>query len=179
MIRVVVSLGTDHHPFDRMLDWIEIGQRRLELDAMVQRGATNERDGIESVDYVTADELAGLMRAADAVVCHGGPATISLARRSGHRPIVVPRNPALGEHVDDHQQRYTTKLAADGVVDSARSIDELISLLSVPRPVRDGADNDEATAQAVTLFAGFVEGILNGTLPKRRWRDRIRVRRTR
>jgi UDP-N-acetylglucosamine transferase subunit ALG13 len=177
--RVIVSVGTDHHPFERMLDWAEVAQQRLDLDVLVQRGATAGRAGLESVDYVTADELAQLMGAADAVVCHGGPGTISLAQRSGHRPIVVARDPALGEHVDDHQQRYTAKLAIDDVIDRARSVDELIELLSAPRPVSAQIGRDETTAQAVAEFAALVEQLLDGTLPKRKWRDRIVVRRTR
>ncbi len=38
--RVVVSVGTDHHPFDRMLEWIAVAKQRSDLDVLVQRGAT-------------------------------------------------------------------------------------------------------------------------------------------
>ena len=179
MTRVVVSVGTDHHPFNRMLDWLEIAQQRLDIEAVVQRGATADRAGIESMDYVTADELAHLMSTADAVVCHGGPGTISLAQRSGHRPIVVARDPALGEHVDDHQQRYTSKLAAEGHVDTARSAEELVALLAAPRPPSSRDDNDEEADRAVSQFSDLVQRLLEGNLPKRRWRDRILIRRTR
>lgn len=179
MTRVVVSVGTDHHPFDRMLDWIEIAQRRLDIDAVVQRGATESRSGIESMDYVTADELADLMRTADAVVCHGGPGTISLAQRSGHRPIVVARDPTLGEHVDDHQQRYASKLAAEDHIDTAGSADELVALLAAPRPPSSRAGNDEEADRAVSQFSDLIGRLLEGTLPKRRWRDRVLIRRTR
>ena len=177
MTRVVASVGTDHHQFERMLDWLEIAARRLDLDVLVQRGATPDRTTIESVDYVTPEQLLELMRSADAVVCHGGPATISLARRSGHRPIVMARDPGLGEHVDDHQQRYTSKLAADDLIDVALAADELVNLLSRPRPTAQHLD-DEATARAVSQFGDYVEQLLAGTLPKRRWRDRFLLRRT-
>jgi UDP-N-acetylglucosamine transferase subunit ALG13 len=177
MTRVVASVGTDHHQFERMLDWMEIAARKLDLDVLVQRGATPGRSTIESVDYVTAKELLELMRSADAVVCHGGPATISLARQSGHRPIVMARDPDLGEHVDDHQQRYTSKLAIDDIIDAAISADELVNLLSAPRPKSQQLD-DEETTRAVSQFADFVEQLLAGTLPKRRWRDRFLLRRT-
>ena len=177
MTRVVVSVGTDHHPFDRMLEWIAVAKQRLDLSVLVQRGATAPRDGLESVDYVAAEELATLMRDADAVVCHGGPGTISLAQSVGRRPIVVARDPALGEHVDDHQMRYTARLANDGEIDTARSLDELVEMLSVPRPTQDVVDHDEAVAAAVAEFGSLVDRLLAGQLPKRRWRDRILVRR--
>jgi UDP-N-acetylglucosamine transferase subunit ALG13 len=175
--RVVVSVGTDHHPFDRLLEWISVAQADLGLDVFVQRGSTAAKPGVESVDFVTADELASHMTAADAVVCHGGPGTISLAQRSGHRPIVVARDPSFGEHVDDHQMRYTAKLVSEGSVDTASSIDELIRLLSTPRPEHDVADQEDTVAQAVARFASLVDQLVTGRLPKRKWRDRILVRR--
>jgi UDP-N-acetylglucosamine transferase subunit ALG13 len=175
--RVVVSVGTDHHPFGRMLEWISAAGEQLDLDVFVQRGATPPRPGLETADYVAADELADLMRGADAVVCHGGPGTISLAQSVGRRPIVVARDPSLGEHVDDHQMRYTARLAADGQIDTAQTLDELVALLSAPRPVQDAIDHDDAVAAAVAEFGSLVHRLLTGELPKRRWRDRILVRR--
>ena len=165
MIRVVVSVGTDHHPFERMLDWFELAADRLELDILVQRGATADRSTIETVDYLSADELLQLMRSADAVVCHGGPGTISLAKRSGHRPIVIARDPTLGEHVDDHQQRYIAKLAVEGSIDSVGSVDELVTLLSAPRPASDH-DSSDSTALAVSKFGEFVDQLLAGCAPE-------------
>ena len=86
------------------------------------------------------------MDAASAVVCHGGPGTIALARRCGHVPIVVPRDPALGEHVDDHQMRYTAVLARSGAIEIATSAAELGRLLSTPRP-RHVSEADSASGR--------------------------------
>ncbi len=177
MTRVVVSVGTDHHPFDRLIEWISAIQEKLAIDVVVQRGATGAKQGVDSVDYVTAPELAALMQTADAVVCHGGPGTISMAQRAGHRPIVVARDPSLGEHVDDHQMRYAAKLAREGTIEVADSVDELARLLAEPRPVLDAVDHDAAIAEAVGLFASLVDRLLIGELPKRRWRNRFLVRR--
>lgn len=177
MTRVVASVGTDHHPYERMLDWMTAAREQLGVEVVVQRGATPGRDGIETVDYVGADELGALMEGADAVVCHGGPGTISLAQRSGHRPIVMARNPEFGEHVDDHQMRYVAKLEADGVIDTATSLDQLLALLAQPRPRTAGGEADDATAQAVAEFGSLVGRLLDGTLPKRSLRQRIVLRR--
>lgn len=176
MIRVVVSVGTDHHPFHRMLQWCDAAARQLPLDLMIQRGATPSRPGLESVDYLEGLELADQMRKADAIVCHGGPGTISLARRCGHRPIVIARDPNLGEHIDDHQMRYTEKLADEGAIDKATSLDELVALLSEPRP-RPAPSEAISSAEAVERFADLMDGLLDGRLPKRRWRDRVLWRR--
>lgn len=172
MTRVIVSVGTDHHPFHRMLRWCDLAGRELSLDLMIQRGATPPRPGLESVDYLEGLELADQMRKADAVVCHGGPGTISLARRCGHRPIVIARDPALGEHIDDHQMRYTNKLESEGAIDQAHDVDELVALLREPRP-RPLPSDAMMSAEAVERFGELVERLLDGSLPKRRWRDRV------
>jgi UDP-N-acetylglucosamine transferase subunit ALG13 len=179
MTRVVATVGTDHHPYERMIEWMAAAQEQLGLDVFVQRGATPWRTGIETVDYLGADELGALMESADAVVCHGGPGTISLARQSGHRPIVMARNPSLGEHVDDHQMRYVAKLASDDVIDTASTLEELLELLRHPRPTVDRDRADDEAALAVAEFGSLVGRLLDGTLPKHPLRRRFYFRRER
>lgn len=177
-IRLVGSVGTDHHPFVRMLQWIAAAQTSIDgLHALVQRGATPPLDGLETVEYVGADELEALMLAADAVVCHGGPGTISLAVRCGHRPIVIARDPSHGEHVDDHQMRYTARLHAEGQIDMPTDLAQLIALLSVPRPRSAAVDQTRPELAAAARFGELVHQLTTCALPKRRWRQRILLRR--
>ena len=176
MTLIVVSVGTDHHRFDRLLEWVAAAADRLAADVVAESGSTPPLDGVECFDFVAADELTELMLRADAVVCHGGPGTIALARSSGHRPIVVPRDPKLGEHVDDHQLRFAAALAAEEVVDCATSIEELVALLAAPRCRLDQADTD-TTDDAVRQFAALVDGLSAGTLKARPWRNRFHLRR--
>lgn len=177
MKTVLVSVGTDHHPFDRLLAWAAEAQRRLDIHVVAQRGATAPLAGLETFDYVSSDELGERMRNADAVVCHGGPGTIGLCRSAGQRPIVVPRDPKLGEHVDDHQIRYTTKLASDGEIDLVDSCDDLIALLGTERS-RLGDDEAIDVERAVDEFATLVDALLAGELPRRTLRQRFLFRRT-
>jgi len=57
MVNVIGSVGTDHHPFPRFLDWMAEAQRELGFDLLVQRGATPERPGVPSIDYMPAADL--------------------------------------------------------------------------------------------------------------------------
>ena len=111
---ILVTLGTHPQPMDRLI----VGLDRLlasgELDDEViitaagygQRPALARGLGIQPFDVLT-----DLARAATAIITHGGPASIALALSAGHSPVVVPRNPALREHVDDHQLRFAAWLA--------------------------------------------------------------------
>jgi UDP-N-acetylglucosamine transferase subunit ALG13 len=119
---LLVAVGTDHHPFARLLDWVgHWSAAHPSWQVAVQHGATPAPGYGRTFAYCGHEELLGLIAAADVVVTHGGPATITQARAAGHVPVVVPRQPALGEHVDDHQVLFARRLGAAGVVHLAES----------------------------------------------------------
>jgi UDP-N-acetylglucosamine transferase subunit ALG13 len=161
---VFVTVGTDHHPFDRLVTWTDAwAEGHGAVPCLVQSGTSKPPVHAPWRDYVRYDEMVEAMGRAIAVVCHGGPATIMDARRLGRVPIVVPRSSRLGEHVDDHQQRFAVRMAGLGQVHLARSEDELHALLD--RAVADpGAfemhhRGDEIT-QAVRRFEELVDGLV-------------------
>lgn len=163
--QVVVLVGTDHHPFTRLLDW------SLELAAegwatwVIQHGTTAWPTVVtppaQGVDLLTVADLQRLLATADCVVTHAGPGLLMEARAAGHDPVVVPRDPAHGEHVDDHQLRFAAHLARTGHLRTATSCsgvrDQVRAVLAgghalVPRP-RSGL----ADATTLTRFADHVE----------------------
>lgn len=118
---VAVLLGTDHHPFDRLVRWVDELDASMPADWFVQHGATVLPSRLAGEPMLTPSALHDLMVRADAVVCHGGPGLIMEARAAGHDPVVVPRDPGRGEHVDDHQQRFVGFLSRQGQVTTASS----------------------------------------------------------
>lgn len=112
---VAVFVGTDHHRFDRLLGWVEeLGGSGL--DFFVQHGSTPLPTRLRGAPMLGPAELDALLRRASAVVTHGGPGSIMDARERGHVPVVVARDPLLGEHVDDHQQRFVAHVGRTGMV---------------------------------------------------------------
>lgn len=145
--RILVLTGTDVHTFDRICAWADArAGARPDEEVVVQHGFTTPPRIARGVQLLTPAELIGALDAADAVISHGGPGTISTVRAAGHTPIIVPRDPALGEHVDDHQLRFAA-WAADrrlGVVihDVARLDD------AVDRAARTMSSDDAPARQA-------------------------------
>jgi len=114
---VVVLLGTDHHPFDRLVEWADAAaDRRPGVRFVVQHGMTRPPVNAEAHDFLHHGLLCELLDQASAVVSHGGPGVITEAREAGHVPLCVPRDPRLGEHVDGHQQRFAAMMGSVGVV---------------------------------------------------------------
>lgn len=118
MTAIVVALtGTDHHPFDRMVRWIDDAAVRLPgVQFVIQHGASMPPLVATGYAHLAHDRLVALLVGASAVVCHGGPGIIMEAREAGHIPVCVPRDPELSEHVDGHQQRFAAIVGRAGVV---------------------------------------------------------------
>ncbi|MGX9901874.1 glycosyltransferase [Arthrobacter sp. SA17] len=123
---ISVLVGTDHHEFSRLVDWADGWAAEHPQDKVtVQFGHSRAPASAEGHSFMSPAALAELMAASDIVVAHGGPATISGARAAGHVPLVLPRDPALGEHVDDHQQRFASWSAQRSLVTKVVSVPEL------------------------------------------------------
>lgn len=162
---VLALSGTDHHPFDRMVSWIDLAaSRHPDLRFVVQHGTAAPPAVAEGRDYLAHDEMVDLIAQALLVVCHGGPGTIMDAREAGHVPLVMPRDPALGEHVDDHQQRFASLVSGGGIashVDSVEALQREVDQAVTGGPrrrVSDGvaAARDQARARLATELDALI-----------------------
>jgi UDP-N-acetylglucosamine transferase subunit ALG13 len=151
---VFVTVGTDHHPFDRVVEWSDrLAARGLEV--VVQYGTSRPPSTASGHDYLPIDELEALMRDAAAVVSHGGPATIMQVRDLGVVPIVVARDPSHGEHVDGHQMRFADRLSSIGSIIAVQDFDgfdaAIDRAISEPATVRADARSDRTDAVVATI----------------------------
>jgi len=174
---VFVSVGTDHHPFDRLVIWMEswVPPKDVEVKVLVQYGFSRTPEHLPAQAFLEAEELRTAIRSADVVVTQGGPGGIMDARRIGLIPIVVPRSARLGESVDDHQIAFTSHVASLGEVVEATSESELHRALDAGclEPHIYRIDPVPATApQTIAAFAHVVEQLvgrppvgLRGRLP--------------
>lgn len=173
---VLVVTGTDFHPFDRLVTWVDewlADCGHTDLRTVVQYGTASAPVTAEGSKLLRREELDELLDTADLVVSHGGPATITEIRARGILPIVVPRDPTRGEHVDGHQQRFARRMGASGFVHLAETREALIEALE--RGLADPGDFAvDAAADRVRLAesvqrTGQVLDELIGRR-RRRWR---------
>jgi UDP-N-acetylglucosamine transferase subunit ALG13 len=166
---VVVTVGTDHHPFNRLIQWIDVwleAQEEGTIQCVVQRGTSVVPRHASWSDYLDRDAMDGLLRKAAVVVCHGGPGTITLACASGRRPIVVPRTRSRGEHVDDHQVAFTRRISKEGMIELAETEEQLHA--SLDEALQDGAraaapDRSKLVETTVRQFEALVDGLVDGS----------------
>nr|WP_301539809.1 glycosyltransferase [Nocardioides sp. zg-DK7169] len=174
-------VGTDHHPFHRLVDWVdEAALRHPEVHFVVQHGDGKAPVVAEGHRFLSHARLTTVMRESAAVVCHGGPGTIMDARAAGHVPICVPRDPAMGEHVDAHQLRFARLVGTAGVVRTVREVEDFqttldTALLIGPRPlVVRTVEESGATTRAHAALAEELELLLGAPRRPSRpgWRRR-------
>jgi UDP-N-acetylglucosamine transferase subunit ALG13 len=181
--RFVVTVGTDHHPFDRLIGWINdwLGQHPARIPAFfAQFGSASTEPLCAGSRFLDAGQLDQVLGDADVMICHGGPGSIADAWHRGQVPIVVPRLRRLGEVVDDHQVDFCVKLAALGRVRLAQDrevfaglIDEATADLASFRVSGPGPDVDAAVAR----FGALVDELVSR--PSRRLPLNARSRRAR
>ena len=164
MSLIVVSVGTDHHPFDRMVVAMDRWSREHpEDEVIVQHGTAQAPTHAAGENLIPHPELCRLFARADVVICHGGPSTIMDARIAGMKPLVLPRDPELGEHVDGHQIRFARHLDRHGLartLDSEESLAGAIAdVLSHPEDYRINGDLLDAPS-GVVRFGEALDDLL-------------------
>ena len=165
--RVVATVGTHHHHFDRLITWLDHwAEAHPDVPVLIQVGTTTPapaRPQVRTVEMLGYQELIDAMAAADIVVAQGGPGGITDARGVGHLPVVVPRQGTLGEHVDDHQVRFTAWMAERGLIELAADEAELHRYLDAamadPGALRIAPDAG-SVAESVDRFRAIVDPLL-------------------
>lgn len=162
-----VSVGSDHHRFDRLVGWVDRWVADRDVDCVIQYGTATPPRSAHGVDYLDKDVLGMALRQSDVLIAQGGPMSIVEARRAGRVPIVVPRVPELREVVDDHQVTFCRKLAevgdillAEDEVTLRAHLDRVVSDTEVLRiPGRAGPES-ETVAEAVTRIRRVADGLV-------------------
>ncbi len=127
---ILFTVGTHEAPFDRM---IRAAVRVAECSGervVVQRGHTRvPAPGCEVYDLLPPSRFEPLIDEARVVVTHAGPATIERVIHAGKWPLIFPRLPEYGEHVDDHQRRFARQLDAAGRIffDTGALVEAVVS----------------------------------------------------
>lgn len=173
---VLALVGTDYHKFDRLVDWVDawfVEQPQQTVSCIVQHGAGAPPRAASGSAYFERNTMRGLLARANVIVCHGGPSTIVESRRRGLVPLVLPRRKDLGEHVDDHQYRFSQIMAERGLihlVESAAALEEAIE-----RGLREPhtCTVDPSSEPDPSLSAARLGLLVDGLIARRRGRGAL------
>jgi UDP-N-acetylglucosamine transferase subunit ALG13 len=131
-MRLFVTVGNALVPFDRMLRMVDqaIASTGLNISGVCQHGtSTFLPRALDPRPSLSRTEFDAELALAEVVIAHAGVGTLWSAIRCGHRPLVVPRRVALGEHVNDHQLEIVEELSPKGQITWIRSEDDMAAAL--------------------------------------------------
>lgn len=113
--RIVVTVGVNGYGFGRLIDAVlRVAPDGAEI--LWQTGSTDVTPfDIAAVSTLSSKDLFRAMRRADVVIAHAGVGSAIMAMQAGKCPVLVPRERAQREHVDDHQKEIAARLARSGL----------------------------------------------------------------
>jgi UDP-N-acetylglucosamine transferase subunit ALG13 len=167
---ILVTVGLEDRPFDRLLEAVAVAVRDEPL--YVQHGPSSIRvSGAICSDSWPYGDLERLACDARTIVSHAGVGSIALALRAGKKPIVMPRESRRGEHVDDHQGRFAGRLDGLGlvhVVHDASSLQEALRTTAEELSWRASSGQTPLAAELRDLVKKEIADIAGGHEEKRR-----------
>ena len=117
---VFATVGSQKFQFDRLLRALDAcaAEGSIPDPVFAQTGACSYApQHISYQPFLSREEFAKKMEAADVVITHGGTGAIVGALKRGKRVVAVPRLAEHGEHVDDHQVEIVEAFAAAGHIE--------------------------------------------------------------
>lgn len=126
---IFATVGTNEAPFDRLIGGLPVGGPE---PVVIQHGPSTLRPaGATCVDYLSFEQMLANIRAARVVVTHAGVGSIMACLSQSKVPVVMARQHAHGEAVDDHQVPLAERMAAAGLVRVAADVRELATLIQM------------------------------------------------
>lgn len=125
---ILVLLGTQNNSFHRLLEEIEknIENGTIKEKVIAQVGYTKfQSKKIETIDFVSKEELEEFQNQADLIITHGGVGSIISSIRKGKKVIAVPRKHEYEEHVNNHQIDIVKNFNEQGYIIGIEKVEDL------------------------------------------------------
>lgn len=154
-------VGTHHMPFDRLIQMADrFARENPDASVLVQYGTSQppkEANGRENLSHQEMDALAGELKG---VVLPGGPSLMMEWLRRGFVPVIVPRDPDLGEHIDTHQIRFSDFMCRRSLIVLAHDYQQVKAALADPQPVSAAQLEKIDSVSAVKAFEKLASSLL-------------------
>lgn len=168
-----VTVGRLDQPFDRLISGVERWalSRGQVSKALLHAGSSAAPDHVRYWARIAHRDMRERLASAEIVVVPAETSLLLTCRDLGRRPIVAPRRPELGEARDDREVRLAQRLAADGVVDLALTLNGLHAALddalADAQPACWAPAGDAEVAEVVGAWA-------ERAIASKRWKRRSR-----
>lgn len=133
---ILVILGTQNLPFNRLIDAIQnqIDQGKINDKVIVQAGCTTiNSDDMEVFDLIPVNEFDKLIKDADLIISHAGVGSILGGLINNKKVIAAARDVNYGEHVNNHQYEILEQFEKQGYILGLYDFEKLDDVLQKSR----------------------------------------------
>lgn len=135
---ILVTVGTEKFPFNRLMRWIDqLIEKNLiqpnQEKIVIQYGScTLKPQKTNNFSVLPSEEFKNIFAQARLIIAHCGEGTIDLLANSDKPFVLVPRSGEYQEHVDDHQIELAEELSKQGVA-IANCFKDLADFIANPK----------------------------------------------
>lgn len=132
---IFVVLANEKFPFIRLVTWVlqAVQEGIIKEEVILQYGNTPVGElpaTIKPVQWLKHEEFDEHIMKASKVIAHAGVGIFLQSRWHGRIPLLVPRKPEAGEHLDNHQMDLAEQLHDEFALPYAQTYEEFKALLS-------------------------------------------------
>ena len=161
---IFLTVGACDLPFDRAVTAVDslASEGVFTEEVFAQIGHSRPPTSrLPFARFLSYEEMNDRANDASLIISQGGPGSIMLALAREKIPIVIPRQKAFGEQVDDHQVLFTEKLAAENKILLIHDIADLKdTYLSYPERTATMEVSAQALAEKTARFADGLEKLI-------------------
>lgn len=153
---IFVTLGTDPHNFNRLIEYIE----SLKLEGIIkekiilQYGYTHlfqKVKGITYMDFCPPEKFQHYLKQADFIISHGGLGNILQAINLQKKVIVVPRLKKFNEHENNHQLELSEQLFSEKKIILAQDRASLARAIKSIKKFKPALKKEKAVSKLLVL----------------------------
>lgn len=156
---ILVTLGTQDYPFERLLKQIdkEILKGNIKEKVIVQSGYTKYKSKNMTIfDLITNEKLNDLMKEANLIITHGGVGSIINALKNKKVIIAAARLKKYHEVTNDHQKQIIKRLAEQGYILELKNFNKLGNLIKESKKFKPRKFNSN-TSKMTKLITDYIE----------------------
>lgn len=149
---IFVTVGTHEQPFNRLVKYMDdlVLDGTIKEKVIIQTGySTYEPKYSTWQKFYSYQQMKKNIEDARIIITHGGPSSFIMPLQVSKTPIVVPRQKAFDEHVNDHQVDFCNTVAERmGTIVVVEDIEKLSDIIirydEVTSKMIDGINSNNA-----------------------------------
>jgi UDP-N-acetylglucosamine transferase subunit ALG13 len=162
---ILVTVGTIHFPFKRLLDFCYshfLNDTQEEIVIQTGTYPLSSKKNITTKPFFTHQQMINFYKKARIIIAAAGEATMfEILQYSKNKPILIPRLKKYHEHVDDQQLEIALKLNKLNLAIAILDIEEIIHHISKQSNIPNIYANKAASPEMINFLKNITDSVID------------------